>query len=298
MSFTVNKAKKMRNDPLQPFLIQSGTLALHGLTFGEGDEIVIGLHGWLDNCHSFIPMLKNTQLEGKWYCLDFPGHGHSDWRSGDAHYYFVDYIDDIYNFITKITDKKVHLVGHSMGAMAAGLFASCFAEKVKSVTMIEGFGVITTPSNDVVQQLRQAILNRRRTNKKAPRSYESKQTIYQARALMSDLPIDLIALLMDRNIAQSGGKWVLTTDPKLKNHSGFRFDEQQCIAIINEINVPCQLILGTVGYPFVRDNINDYSRYYKDLTVTELEGGHHCHMQNPVKCLQQIQGFMLQNGAC
>ena len=109
-----------------------------------------------------------------------------------------------------------------MGAMAAGLFASCFAEKVKSVTMIEGLGVITTPSEQVVEQLRNAILNRHRLKQKKPRHYDSKQTIYQARAQVSDIPFDLVTVLMERNIIKSDQGWMLSTDPKLKNHSGFK----------------------------------------------------------------------------
>lgn len=283
---------------MHPFSVQSGELTLHGLTFGQGNEVVIGLHGWLDNCHSFLPMLEKSMLSATWYCIDFPGHGKSDWRGADAHYYFIDYIDDIYNLIDQLGVDKVHLVGHSMGAMAAGLFASCFGEKVKSVTMIEGLGVITTPSEQAVEQLRNAILNRRRVKQKRARDYDSKQTIYQARAQVSDLPFDLVTVLMERNIIKSEQGWLLSTDPKLKNHSGFRFDEQQCIAVISEINVPCQLILGRQGYAFVNENLDKYSIYYKELIVSKVEGGHHCHMQSPTECLQQVQAFMLQSGAC
>lgn len=283
---------------MQPFSIQSGELQLHGLTFGEGKEVVIALHGWLDNCHSFIPMLENAALNATWYCIDFPGHGKSDWRSADAHYYFIDYVDDIYNLINQLGAKQVHLVGHSMGAMVAGLFASCFAEKVKSVTMIEGFGVMTTPSADVVKQLRQAIVKRYELRNKTAKHYASKEQVYKARAFSTDLPDDLIALLMDRNLEVGTNGVSLTTDPKLKNHSGFRFDEQQCIAIINEINVPCQLIIGKQGYPFVTDNLAKYTNYFKGLTVSEIDGGHHCHMQSNEQCLLQVHAFMLQTGAC
>ena len=47
---------------MQPFSFQTGTQAMHGLTFGHGEEVVIALHGWLDNAHSYIPMLQNVQL--------------------------------------------------------------------------------------------------------------------------------------------------------------------------------------------------------------------------------------------
>ncbi|MGO2477104.1 MAG: alpha/beta fold hydrolase [Pseudoalteromonas sp.] len=282
---------------MQAFSVQTGELTLQGLTFGSGSEIVIALHGWLDNCHSFMPLLKDKQLEQTWYCVDFPGHGKSDWRSPDAHYYFIDYIDDIYNLIAALKFDKVHLVGHSMGAMAAGLFASCFAEKVKSVTLIEGVGVVTTPPEEVVEQLRKAIINRSKVNAKSPRNYKKQQDIVKARALVSDLPNELVEVLMQRNSIKTDSSWQISCDPKLKTHSGFRFDEAQCIAAIKTLSVPTQVILGQQGYLFVRQNLDKYAIHYKQLKVQEIAGGHHCHMQSPSACLKHIHAFILQNGS-
>ena len=125
-------------------------------------------------------------------------------------------MDDVYALITALKLKKVHLVGHSMGAMVAGLFASCFNEYVKSVSFIEGIGCVTTQANEVASQLRNAILNRARLTIKKSRIYTSKEQIYQARAKTTDLSDELIALLMDRNIKQMHSGFELTTDPKLK----------------------------------------------------------------------------------
>ena len=78
---------------LQPFEIKTRNITLRGLQKGTGDELVIALHGWLDNSNSFTPMLDKVNPQHTWYCVEFAGHGLSDWRAQDAHYYFVDYIE-------------------------------------------------------------------------------------------------------------------------------------------------------------------------------------------------------------
>jgi pimeloyl-ACP methyl ester carboxylesterase len=282
---------------VRPFNIQTRNLDIHGLKIGSGEEVVIALHGWLDNCNSFKPMLDGQKPEQTWYCIDFSGHGLTSWRSDDAHYYFVDYIDDVYQFIEAIGADKVHLVGHSMGAMVAGLFASCFSQMVKSVNFIEGIGCVTTPSEEVTEQLKNAVLNRARTHNKKTRIYPCKKDIYEARSKTTDLDVELISLLMERYIKAVSKGFALTTDPKLKNHSGFRFDEVQCIGAIKELIAPCQLILGNQGYAFVKQNLEKYINYYNDLSVINVEGGHHCHMQSSKECYEHIQAFMVQSGA-
>ena len=283
---------------LQPFEIKTQNLNIRGLKKGSSDEVVIALHGWLDNSNSFTPMLNKVNPAHTWYWIDFAGHGLSDWRSSDAHYYFVDYIDDVYQLIQSLGVKKVHLVGHSMGAMVAGLFASCFSEYVLSVSFIEGIGCVTTPSDEVCEQLKGAVLNRERRNNKKVRIYNSKSAILEARSQTSDLNNELISLLMSRNIKQTELGYELTTDPKLKNHSGFRFDEAQCIGAIKQLIAPSQLILGNQGYSFVKQNLEKYISYYNNLKVINVDGGHHCHMQSSGLCFEHIQAFMLQNGAC
>lgn len=111
---------------MQPFSVKANDLDIHGLKFGDGEEVVIALHGWLDNSASFAPMLTDVPSNQTWYCIDFAGHGLSSWRSPQAHYYFIDYVDDVYALITALKLKKVHLVGHSMGGDGRGFICELF----------------------------------------------------------------------------------------------------------------------------------------------------------------------------
>ena len=39
---------------------------------------VLMVHGWLDNCYSFVPLLTQLPLDKRYIAIDLPGHGHSD----------------------------------------------------------------------------------------------------------------------------------------------------------------------------------------------------------------------------
>lgn len=247
---------------------------------GEGDEIVIGIHGWLDNSNSLAPVLSGL-MSCQWFAMDLPGHGLSDWRSHDAHYYFIDYIDDVYRFIVELgLTQKVHLVGHSMGAMIAGLYSATFPEHVKSVTMIEGLSVVTTPASDTVKQLRHAIIQRRRNNEKKHKKQHRFKALIARRAEVGGFSNAISEQLMKRNVIFTEQGCELSYDPKLKHHSGFRFDLEQAHQICMKSSSNILLIQGEQGYPMVLEALNEFSKDYRELKVLRVKGGHHCHLES------------------
>jgi len=254
---------------------------------------VVALHGWQDNSASFYPLI-NLLPQYNWLAFDFPGHGHSQWRHNEAHYYFVDYIDDIYQVIVNNFEQPVHIVGHSMGAMATTLFCACFPELVHSAVLIEGVGLVTTPDEEVVSQLRGAILNRNSLNISVQKSkyYKNLNTLVKARMSVSDLDYCHCESLMQRNSENTESGIKLRIDPKLKHHSGFRFNEAQAMMVSKQVNVPVKLIIGSQGFKQVRNAVDRYSHYYSKLTVNEIIGGHHCHMQNPIETAKIISEFI------
>lgn len=256
---------------------------------------IVALHGWQDNLASFYPLM-HLLPQYNWLAFDFPGHGHSQWRNNQAHYYFVDYIDDIYQVISENYSTPVHILGHSMGAMTATLFAACFPELVRSVVLIEGIGLVTTPDEDVVSQLRTAILNRGQSadknDKKASRVYKDLNSLIKVRMAVSDLEYEHCALLMKRNSENTELGIKLRIDPKLKHHSGFRFNEAQAIMTTKQVKAATKLIVAEQGYEQIKHSIKIYSKYYSELSIETVKGGHHCHMQNPQKVASIIREFI------
>ena len=253
-------------------------------------ETLLAVHGWQDNSASFLPLFAS--LSGiNCIALDLPGHGQSDWRHSQAHYYFIDYVDDLYQVISKNYLQPIHLVGHSMGAMVISLFAACFPSMVKSLTLIDGIGFVTTPAEETASQLRDAILMRERTRSKKikQRAFKNLTELINKRLQISDLSFESCRLLMERNSIVDSTGIKLTIDPKLKHHSGFRFDLAQSKAVCEEVQLPVNLILADSGFEQMKAAYQYYGPEYKELNVFNVEGGHHCHMDNPTAVAQVLQ---------
>ncbi|MBD1583924.1 alpha/beta fold hydrolase [Pseudoalteromonas sp. S16_S37] len=270
-------------------------LGIAAQTFGEGSEVVVCVHGWLDNSNSFKPMLSNIDSKFTYIAVDLMGHGQSKWRSADAHYYFLDYVYDLLNIIDQLEVANCYLVGHSLGAMVCGLFAALYPERTNSLVMIEGIGLVCSEPDEIHQQMQTAFEQRKITDKFKKRLYSNFDALTTARSQAGDLKKQDAALLMSRNTQKVEGGFYLTTDPRLKTQSGFRFSKAQALAVLKDINVPSLLITGSKGYQFVKQNLSIFKNNFNNLEVTEISGGHHCHMDNPQQCIALVEQHMNRN---
>jgi pimeloyl-ACP methyl ester carboxylesterase len=119
---------------------------LHVRRWGSPDALMLFmLHGWMDVAASFQFVVD--ALEGDWQVLapDARGFGLSDWpvaQRGGGHYYFQDYLTDLDALIDHYSPAApVDLIGHSMGANVALLYAGVRPERVRRVVHLEGFGM-------------------------------------------------------------------------------------------------------------------------------------------------------------
>ncbi|KZN38532.1 hypothetical protein N480_12830 [Pseudoalteromonas luteoviolacea S2607] len=269
---------------------------------GSGNEAVICLHGWLDNGNSYKPLADElTHKEtGKftWYLLDLPGHGKSDWKSPDASYYFVEYVYDVIRFMKVANLDKAHLVGHSMGALIANLLTSLYPDKVLTLSLIDGIGLIHQSSQSAKQNLLKAFNARERLSEQDTRWFSDRQSIIKARASVSDFSEELAETLMSRSIKSNGKEYALTSDPRLKLPSTMRFNQEQAKSLLDKISVDTMLILPEHGYTQMRDNMKKFLSCFDRVKVTNVVGGHHCHMENPKQIVLEIVSHIEKAGGC
>ena len=102
--------------------------------------LLIHLHGFADTGSTFQFVVD--QLADDWHIVapDWRGFGRTKLRASS--YWFPDYLADLAELVEVYSPQQpVRLVGHSMGANIASLYAGILPERVAAVVNIEGFGL-------------------------------------------------------------------------------------------------------------------------------------------------------------
>ena len=182
----------------------------------EGAPILFMVHGWMDVAASFQFVVD--ELAGDWHVIapDWRGFGQSDYTQSDT-YWFPDYLADLDAMLLHYSpESPVHLLGHSMGANVAGLYAGVRPERIASFINLEGFGMMATKPEQApgryakwLDELREPALMR---------SYPSLQAV--AERLQKTNPRlngERAAFLAEHwSVQNEAGEWDIAGDPRHK----------------------------------------------------------------------------------
>lgn len=272
-----------------------GNMTLRGIAWGkEEDEIILCLHGWLDNAASFSPIAP--YFKGKRViAIDWPGHGLSAHRSQDAHYHFIDYVYDLLKLFEINKWQCIDVVGHSMGGMIASAFTAAFPERVNTLTLIDSIGFISANERESTQQLRQGMLSRLANATKKKTVHAQLSSAIKARVSVSDLNYENAKLIVERSVVEQNNGYIWSSDSRLRMTSPYRLTFAQAQQYISDISKPALLIYGDKGLDLVTEGIKNFGPLFKSLKMKKLAGGHHLHMENPAMVAKEIITFINQN---
>lgn len=284
------------------------TVSLQGIACGDKggkDNVVLCLHGWLDNAASFLPLMPYFESElvnKRVIAIDWAGHGNSSHRSLDAHYHFVDWVYDLVQLFEINEWQQVDIIAHSMGGMVASAFAAAFPEKVKSLVLLDSIGFISSTAEQTTQQLRDGMLSRFKSSAlykkqggaKKKRYHPSIDSAINARVSVSDLQFEHAKLIVERGLIKEVGGYRWRSDARLRNTSPYRLTLKQAQQFIRDIKCPVQLIYGSDGIDMVSTGIKSYGDLFQNFSSVELTGGHHVHMEQPKKTAELITSFLVK----
>lgn len=254
------------------------------------EDLVICLHGWLDNVGSFVPLFSQAP-KVPWYALDLIGHGQSQWRPETQYYYFNEYVNDLMLFINSHPEKRIHLIGHSLGAAIASIVSGLLPERIVSCVLIDALGPLVNCSSSIAEHWRLSLHQYQTT--RPIKYYPSKDILVKARKKKHLIEESSCQLLVDygTNFDNQSSQYSWSFDPRLFHLSPLQMTQEQVLSILSHVQSPTLFIKADKGYPFSDLILQERLAVIENLSCATLPGGHHVHMDSPEKVWQVMVEF-------
>ena len=258
-----------------------------------GAPLFLFLHGWADTGSTFQFVVD--ALAGDWHIVapDWRGFGRS--TTSAASYWFPDYLADLHELLKLYSPgQPARLVGHSMGANVAALYAGTMPERVRAFVNLEGFGLTDSDPADAPARYRDWI----RAGERNPAF-----SIYADRHALANriakrnpgmMPAHAAFVASEWGTELADGRLGLRADPlhKLPNPVLYRRAEAEACWRAIEADVL-----------FVTGGASDHARHFGDQELTSRLGGdtvsidgagHMLHFDAPTELASIIELFLRQ----
>ncbi len=279
-------------------------LSIRGIDYricewGKPDRApVFYLHGWGDAASTFQLVADELDDEHRIVAPDWRGFGLSG-RAGSA-YWFPDYLADLDALLEAYSpDDPVTLVGHSMGANVAGLYAGSLPDRVAAFVNIEGFGLAPTDPATAPENYRRWIERGRAGERFA--SYASYEEL--ARRLMhrnDRLTLERALFVAEQWASQDNeGVVRLRADPAHKLPNAVLYRREEAEACWRAVTARVLLVTGaeTDFKPAVKSWLDpDPERHPFHGAPTEVvpDAGHMVHFDAPDQLAAILRRFLAE----
>lgn len=262
--------------------------------WGSTDSpLMIYLHGWGDTGSTFQFVVDALSSEWRVLAPDWRGFGRSPFRCSG--YWFPDYLADLHTLLSTVSPSDpALLVGHSMGANVAALYAGTFPERVKAFVNIEGFGLPDSDPADAPAHYRKWI--EAAGNTQSYSSYDNVEAlaarINRRHASMSAARARFVA--EEWAIKDVDGRVQLRADPLHKLPNPVLYRRAEAEACWRGATAAMLTVIGSQS-PMARQ-LPQRSRIpgFKEAESIVLDGtGHMPHFEVPEALAAAIEDFLL-----
>lgn len=261
---------------------------------------VFFLHGWMDSSPTFQFLVEALQEEWHVIAPDWRGYGDTEWLGRP--YWFPDYYGDLDALLQHCSpDHPARLVGHSMGANIAAVYASARPQRVAQVAMLDFLGLMATEPKDAPKQLGQWLDHlgaTPRLNTYATHEALAKR-MQQVNPRLTDEKAGYLARALSRVL--DDGRVQMACDPwhRVPAPILYRIDDQ--MAAWSTIAAPVLMLVSEDGFVHERfgDNPAEQERRlaaFRNLQVETIgDCGHNLQHDQPARVAEALERFLVRN---
>lgn len=293
----------IQNIPRRHF-VPIRTLNYHVRLWGQpqpGQTPLVLLHGWMDVGASFQFVVDALAQDHFIIAPDWRGFGLTASNGADS-FWYPDYLADLDALLDHFSpDSPVNLVGHSMGANIAMLYAGIRPHRVRRLVNLEGFGLPATEPEQATERFTQWLDQLKAPHTTQLKSYPSLDAV--ATRLIKNNPRlspDKAQWLASHwSVEATPGHWQILAEAahKLTNPQLYRVDE--VLAVHLQITAPTLMVeaeddgiaLFWKG-KFTQAEHHERLQVVPDIRVQVLpDCGHMLHHDQPQAVAALIEAF-------
>ncbi|MDJ0714931.1 MAG: hybrid fatty acyl-AMP ligase/type I polyketide synthase [Prochloraceae cyanobacterium] len=254
--------------------------------------LVLCLHGILEQGAAWSEVAVRLVEKGyRVVAPDLRGHGRSDRAGQESSYNLIDLLGDIDAIVEKLTDKGFTLVGHSLGSVVAGIFASIRPHKVKNLVLVET--ILPSEIDDDDEAARQLAthldyLASPPEHPIFPDILAAAERLRRATpALSMSLAIKLAARITEPCAGGLRWRWASL----LRTSAGIAFSgigKSRYLGLLRRIKAPITLIYGDRSNFNREDDLTQQQAAMPKAERVILSGGHNLHLEAASKLAQVI----------
>ncbi|WP_319241105.1 alpha/beta hydrolase [uncultured Propionivibrio sp.] len=282
---------------------RSERITIRGLRYNvrhwgaEGSPVVFFLHGWMDASPTFQFVVD--ALAQDWHIIapDWRGYGDSEWLSRP--YWFPDYYADLHEILAHYSPgRPARLVGHSMGANIAGIYAGACPKRVAQLVMLDFLGLKPAPDEDSPTLIGRWLRHLARTPSGG--AYPHCEAFARRFIEMNPRLSEARAAFLSQHLCRfrDDGSVELNCDPWHRVPSPMVYHAEDNLACWQRIEAPVLLAIASHGYANLRFG-NDPPEFdrrvacFRDVRVVTIEDtGHNVQHDQPEQVARAIEGFL------
>lgn len=255
------------------------------------------LHGWMDSSPTFQFVVDALRQDWQVIAPDWRGFGGSTWLGHG--YWFPDYYADLDALLDHYAQgQPARLVGHSMGAAVAGVYAGLRPGRVAQLVMMDFLGLKPPPEAEAPVLL-DKWLDAQARPPRLPTHADHAAFVRRLRAVNPRLAPDKAAFLAAHVGRMAGdGRVEMACDPWHKVPSPFVYRIEDVMACWRQVTAPTLMVIAEQGYVTERfgDDAAELRRrldcFADHRVVTIADAGHNLQHDQPEQVAAALETFL------